>query len=145
MTHWCPQSTSTVPYGQTPDSWLTSAMGSVDLETEQMTNEWKTFFPLLLTVSAPRWNAMATRTQRSDGRMLPSNKKSILLEVLKLGKWIWNRNEVLGRKKMKQNERRGKTQEIWTFRRKNKTLQTWNKMRIIFWVKGNRIHNSKSF
>ena len=44
------------------------------------------FFPLLLTVSAPRQNAMATRIQRSDGRMLPSNKKSILLEVLKL--WV---------------------------------------------------------
>lgn len=42
------------------------------------------FSPLLLTLSAPRENAMATRTQGSEGRMLLGDDKGIFQEVLRL-------------------------------------------------------------
>lgn len=73
---------------------------------------------------------MATRTQRSGGRMLLSDDKSILQEVLKLWENEYQieikSQEGNNKDKMKGEKR---TQESQNFRRKNKTLQTSNKMR----------------
>ena len=64
--------------------------------------------------------------------MLLSDDKSILQEVLKLWENEYQieikSQEGNNKDKMKGEKR---TQESWTFRRQNKTLQTLNKMREI--------------
>lgn len=50
-------------------------------------------------------------------------------EVLKLQEMNMKQKLSFRKKKISENERRGKSQENWTFRSNSKTLHTLNKMR----------------